>query len=178
MDSQPPVSPPAETQKKSFLDRFRRAPTQLENPDDRRLEVPAKQSLTRRLRNALSRTGEGIGAVFLGGKAIDDALLDELETLLLTADVGVEVTNNILAELVGRLRRRELKDSIALHTIRGTKTHRYKLGLTSNAPLVSRLDEEGVADDIHSALPVVIDRYRTKHDIRNDNAQVHAVIDV
>ena len=114
MDSQPPVSPPAETQKKSFLDRFRRAPTQLENPDDRRLEVPAKQSLTRRLRNALSRTGEGIGAVFLGGKAIDDALLDELETLLLTADVGVEVTNNILAELVGRLRRRELKDSIAL----------------------------------------------------------------
>ena len=109
MDSQPPVSPPAETQKKSFLDRFRRAPTQLENPDDRRLEVPAKQSLTRRLRNALSRTGEGIGAVFLGGKAIDDALLDELETLLLTADVGVEVTNNILAELVRRLRRRELK---------------------------------------------------------------------
>jgi hypothetical protein len=84
----------------------------------------------------------------------------------------VGVVNDIQRALLS------VKDSIALHTITGTKTHRYKLGLTSNAPLVSRLDEEGVADDIHSALPVVIDRYRTKHDIRNDNAQVHAVIGI
>ena len=114
MDSQPPDSTPAETQKKSFLDRFRRDPLQSANPDDNSLEVPAKRSLTKRLRNALSRTSEGIGAVFLGSKAIDDALLDELETLLLTADVGVEVTNNILTELVGRLKRNELKDITAL----------------------------------------------------------------
>ena len=56
------------------------------------VEVPAekptaKLSFAQRMRRALTRTGEGIGSLFLGGKAIDDELLEELETLLLMADV-------------------------------------------------------------------------------------------
>ena len=49
----------------------------------------ANSGLLSRLRAGLKRTGSGIGQLFLGRKQIDAELLDELETLLLTADVGI-----------------------------------------------------------------------------------------
>ncbi len=48
------------------------------------------------------------------GRKIDADLLEELETRLLTADVGVEATDFILAGLNGRLARKELADVEAL----------------------------------------------------------------
>lgn len=48
-----------------------------------------------------------------GGK-IDDELLEELETRLLTADVGVEGTEQIMGGLRKRLKRNELKDASAV----------------------------------------------------------------
>ena len=129
--------------KKSFLDRFRRgsaaseaasseeiqpAEAQLTEPSadtvpsvQPSVKVPAekptaKLSFAQRMRRALTRTGEGIGSLFLGGKAIDDELLEELETLLLMADVGMDTTANILAEITDRLNRKALKDSDALKT--------------------------------------------------------------
>lgn len=48
-----------------------------------------------------------------GGK-IDDELLEELETRLLTADVGVEATEQIMGGLRKRLKRNELKDASAV----------------------------------------------------------------
>jgi fused signal recognition particle receptor len=62
----------------------------------------------------LSRTGEGIGGLFLGNKTIDAELLDELETALLVADVGIEATSSIIAELTKQLSRQALKDCAAL----------------------------------------------------------------
>ncbi|WP_207888755.1 signal recognition particle receptor subunit alpha, partial [Pseudomonas sp. 30_B] len=41
----------------------------------------------------------------------DDDLLDELETRLLTADVGVEATTTIVQNLTKRVARKELADS-------------------------------------------------------------------
>jgi len=49
-----------------------------------------------------------------GGK-IDANVLDELETLLITADVGIETTATIMAGLQASLARRELKDTAALY---------------------------------------------------------------
>ena len=72
-----------------------------------------------RLKQGLSKTsaslGEGLAALFLGKKAIDDDLLDELETRLLTADVGVEATTLIVQSLTRRVARKELADSGALY---------------------------------------------------------------
>jgi fused signal recognition particle receptor len=143
MDSPSPENKPVEAKKKSFLDRFRRgsaaseaasseeiqpAEAQLTEPSadtvpsvQPSVEVPAekptaKLSFAQRMRRALTRTGEGIGSLFLGGKAIDDELLEELETLLLMADVGMDTTANILAEITDRLNRKALKDSDALKT--------------------------------------------------------------
>ncbi len=127
MDSPASDNPTAKAKKKSFFDRFKRdssitadslvpeAVTIIAEATEQPAERPvARAGFMQRMRNALSRTGDGIGSIFLGSKAIDDDLLEELETMLLMADVGIEVTANILAELTERLNRKALKDSSAL----------------------------------------------------------------
>ncbi|MBM7062386.1 signal recognition particle-docking protein FtsY [Pseudomonas sp. UL073] len=92
------------------------------------VEVPApapvateavRPSFFARLKQGLSKTsanlGEGMASLFLGKKAIDDDLLDEIETRLLTADVGVEATTAIVQNLTKRVARKELADSGALY---------------------------------------------------------------
>lgn len=74
----------------------------------------ANSGLLSRLRAGLKRTGSGIGQLFLGRKQIDAELLDDLETLLLTADVGIEATTRIIEDLTARLKRNELTDTEAL----------------------------------------------------------------
>ncbi|WP_193163171.1 signal recognition particle-docking protein FtsY [Microbulbifer hainanensis] len=72
-----------------------------------------------RIRRGLSRTSgqfaEGMGNLFLGAKEIDEELLEELETQLLMADVGVEATSEIVERLTERVSRRELGDGAALY---------------------------------------------------------------
>jgi fused signal recognition particle receptor len=76
-------------------------------------EEPRK-GMFRRLRERLSRTREtlagGLDRIFAGKKEIDAALLDELEELLITADIGVETTLFLVQGLHEKLRRRELGD--------------------------------------------------------------------
>jgi fused signal recognition particle receptor len=77
-----------------------------------------KRGLFQRLRSGLARTraqfGAGLSSLLRGRKAIDEELLEELETLLLTADVGVEATSRIIGDLTARAKRRELGDADAL----------------------------------------------------------------
>ncbi|MDB6143265.1 MAG: signal recognition particle-docking protein FtsY [Pseudomonas sp.] len=72
-----------------------------------------------RLKQGLSKTsaslGEGMASLFLGKKAIDDDLLEEIETRLLTADVGVEATGVIIQSLTQKVARKQLTDSDALY---------------------------------------------------------------
>jgi fused signal recognition particle receptor len=72
-----------------------------------------------RLKNKLSRTRrnltDGLADLLLGKKTIDDELLEELETLLLTADVGVETTGRVIAALSDQVQRKQLSDPQALH---------------------------------------------------------------
>lgn len=65
-----------------------------------------------------TRVGRGASWVadLLPGRRIDAELLDELETRLLEADVGVEATTEILAELHGKVARAELADAKALES--------------------------------------------------------------
>jgi fused signal recognition particle receptor len=75
-----------------------------------------KRGLLARLRAGLSKTGQvlttDIGELL--SRKIDDELLEELETRLLVADVGVEATRTIIDELTARLARKELADGDAL----------------------------------------------------------------
>ena len=83
--------------------------------------VPKNEgALWRRLRRGLSKTrarlGEGIGNLLLGERAIDETVLEELEAALLLTDVGVETTQQVIETLTRRVKRRELSDTVALHS--------------------------------------------------------------
>jgi fused signal recognition particle receptor len=117
MDSSDSENGKEATVKRSFLDRFKRQKPSNKLPDaetEQASAVKGKATFTQRVRSALSRTGEGIGNLFLGSKVIDEALLEELETLLLMADVGIDSTRSIIQELTSQLDRQALKDGEAL----------------------------------------------------------------
>ncbi|MEN5150537.1 signal recognition particle-docking protein FtsY [Pseudomonas orientalis] len=84
--------------------------------------APAETSKTgffARLKQGLSKTsasiGEGMASLFLGKKTIDDELLEDIETRLLTADVGVEATAVIIQSLTQKVARKQLTDADALY---------------------------------------------------------------
>ncbi|WP_295803279.1 signal recognition particle-docking protein FtsY [uncultured Microbulbifer sp.] len=82
-------------------------------------DKPKKEGFFARIRRGLSRTSsqfaEGMGNLFLGAKEIDEDLMEELETQLLMADVGVDATTEIIDRLTDRVSRRELADGEALY---------------------------------------------------------------
>ena len=81
-------------------------------------EKPEKrEGFIKRLRARLNRGDSwltyDLANLAPGGK-IDEDVLDELESLLVMADVGVETTERIIGDLQKRLARKELKDIEAL----------------------------------------------------------------
>ena len=72
-----------------------------------------------RMKEGLSKSRknftEGMVNILIGGKEIDDELLEEVETQLLVADIGVEATRTIIQNLTARTERRELIYSNALY---------------------------------------------------------------
>ncbi|MCH9671915.1 MAG: signal recognition particle-docking protein FtsY [Gammaproteobacteria bacterium] len=71
-----------------------------------------------RLKSALTRTRSGLvdGVVnlFAGRKTIDADILEDIEALLLSADVGIDATDRIVADLTARLKRKQLDDGDAV----------------------------------------------------------------
>jgi len=67
-----------------------------------------------RLKSGLSRTrsrlSDGLSDIVLGEKAIDLALLDDIETQLLSADIGIDATDHIIESLKRQLGRKQLAD--------------------------------------------------------------------
>jgi len=80
--------------------------------------APAPESLYLRLKTQLKKTRSGLSGVLaaipLGQKEINEDLLDDIEASLLTADIGVDATTEIIKGLTERLERHQLNDSEAL----------------------------------------------------------------
>ncbi|GAB7128565.1 signal recognition particle-docking protein FtsY [Silvimonas sp. JCM 19000] len=76
-----------------------------------------KLSWSERLKAGLARTrdtlGKNLAGLFGGGK-IDEDLYEELETVLLTADMGVDATTQLLKDVRNRVSLRGLKDASEL----------------------------------------------------------------
>ncbi|WP_417532313.1 signal recognition particle-docking protein FtsY [Marinobacter lipolyticus] len=75
-------------------------------------------SVFERIRQGLGKTratlSTGLSDLFAVGKKIDEDLLEEIETTLLMADVGVTATSEIIESLTDKLERNQLKDGAAL----------------------------------------------------------------
>src|SRR5690606_24205156 len=90
-------------------------------------------------RERLSGTGfaRGLTTLFARNPVLDEAFLDELETCLLTADVGVTATTELVDDLRRRVGKREFADSGALlATLRGELVARLQ-------PVEKPLDVDG-----------------------------------
>lgn len=81
-------------------------------------EPEPKISVLQRIRQGLGKTrasfGGGLSGLFSAGKKVDADLLEEVETTLLMADVGVTATTEIIDSLTEKLNRSQLKDGEAL----------------------------------------------------------------
>lgn len=73
-----------------------------------------------RFKKSLVKTKQAIGSGFMSilkGKKIDDELFEAIEEQLLMADVGVETTNKITAQLTNQATRKQLQDAESLYDL-------------------------------------------------------------
>lgn len=77
----------------------------------------APVSFAQRLKQGLAKTRQQFSsqlATLFGGGKIDADTYDELETILLTSDIGVAATEKLLSQLKKRVAREQLEDTTAL----------------------------------------------------------------
>ena len=79
-----------------------------EKPDND--SAQKKGSISSRLRNALKRTRSGLEDIFAGKREINTEFLEDLESSLIMADIGAQMTDEIIQSLTQSLNRNELKD--------------------------------------------------------------------
>jgi fused signal recognition particle receptor len=95
------------------------------------------KNLLGRMKKGLGRTRgqltDGLSQIFLGKKKIDEALLEDIETQLLTADIGIEATAQIIQSITEKSERNELKDAAGVYTL--LKQQLSDLLNASQAPL-------------------------------------------
>jgi len=80
-------------------------------------EAPAQISWAERLKQGLSRTRSQLGnqlASLFGGGKIDENVYEELETILLTSDVGISATQALLDDIKQRVAHQALSDTTQL----------------------------------------------------------------
>ncbi|MEY3219886.1 MAG: hypothetical protein RIT27_1243 [Pseudomonadota bacterium] len=112
----------AENEKKGFFSRLKSGLTGEKKLEEtqQKLETPTeeKKGFFSRLKEGLNKTRAnltaGLAKIGLGKRKVDEELLEEIETLLLLADVGVEATKAIMADLQKRAAKSQLNDSEAL----------------------------------------------------------------
>jgi fused signal recognition particle receptor len=84
-------------------------------------EKPAAKSMFQRLQERLGKTKESLvyrlDRLFLGKKEIDQDLFEQLEEILITADLGVGTTLALLDEARKKVKRDQLSDPQALKTV-------------------------------------------------------------
>jgi len=70
----------------------------------------AAKGWTSRLKDSLARTGGQLAGLFGRGGRIDDGLYEDLESILITADAGMDATNFLMAELRHQVREQRLTE--------------------------------------------------------------------
>ena len=93
-------------------------------------EVKKKPSLKDRLFKSKKKLGDGLSSLIIGKKKIDEDLLEELEILLISSDIGIETTDKVIESVRKKASRKELKDEDSLYQL--IKVELESLLLTEN----------------------------------------------
>lgn len=108
----------------------------------------AKLSWSQRLKSGLAKTRDSFSkklvGVFGGGK-IDEDLYEELETVLLSSDIGIPATAELLERVRSKVRLRDLKDSTQL-----------KIALQESIAEILQPLEESLHADGHKPLVIML----------------------
>jgi len=106
---------------------------------------PRDSGWAKRLRDGLARTGGQLTALLVPGARIDEELYEELETLLITADVGMEATQTLLADVRRQVKEQrlteasELKQALAHALLKLLQPLAKALDVTPHKPFVIML---------------------------------------
>lgn len=99
-----------------MFDFFKKDPSPAPAPSESPVDTPVA-TWAERLKQGLARTrsqlGNQLAGLFSGGK-IDEAVYEELETILLTSDVGVAASHALLEQIRSRVKRQNLSDTSQL----------------------------------------------------------------
>ena len=72
-------------------------------------------TLKEKLSKSRHSLGNGLSGLLLGKKEINEELLDELETILITSDIGIQTTDKVLESVRRNASRKALKDTESLY---------------------------------------------------------------
>ena len=76
-----------------------------------------KSSLKDRLFKSKKKLGDGLSSLVIGKKKIDEDLLEELEVLLISSDIGIQTTDKVIESVRKKASRKELKDEDSLYQL-------------------------------------------------------------
>ncbi len=111
-------------------------------------EAAVEREIGVRFSKAVAKTRDSINTrldtIFEGRKQIDDALLDELEEMLISTDIGVQTTMQVLEAVRKGVSRQEINDIAALRNI----LKKELLDILEHSP------DKGVSDELSVAVSV------------------------
>ncbi|MBA3353691.1 MAG: signal recognition particle receptor subunit alpha, partial [Blastocatellia bacterium] len=119
-------------------------------------EAAVEKELSVRFSKAIEKTRDSINnrldTVFEGRKQIDDVLLDELEELLISTDIGVQTTMQVLDAVRRGVSRQEINDLAALKSV----MKRELLGILEHSRETGVASETSVPDTIKPYVLMVV----------------------
>jgi len=80
-------------------------------------ENKSKPTLRERLTKSREKIGDSLSSLLLGKKYIDDDLLEELETILISADIGLKTTDQVIESVRQKSSRKDLSDPSSLYNL-------------------------------------------------------------
>ena len=80
-------------------------------------ENKSKPTLRERLTKSREKIGDSLSSLLLGKKSIDDDLLEELETILISADIGLKTTDQVIESVRQKSSRKYLSDPSSLYNL-------------------------------------------------------------
>ncbi len=117
--SAPPIAPAVTAASVAAAAPIAEAKIEASTPVEQTSDTTDSGSWFNRMKSGLTKSSknlaDGMVNILIGGKEIDDELLEEVETQLLVADIGVDATKTIIQNLTERTARRELIYSNALY---------------------------------------------------------------